>query len=54
MKDKKLLDIILDGVALAMGVAVIVLSFLGEIDADTALILLAIACACLSFRGLQK
>ena len=47
-----LIDVILKGVAVAMGVAVAVLSFLEQIDAKSALGMLGIGLACLAISHL--
>ncbi len=47
-----LIDVILKGVAVAMGVAVAVLSFLEQIDAKSALGMLGIGLACLAISQL--
>ena len=49
-----LLNIILTGVALAMGVAVTVLSLLGELDVVSGMGMLGIGLACLSVSLLSK
>lgn len=52
--NKNLLDTIFNGVALAMGVAVIVLNTLGTLNVNTAITLLSIGLAALAMSGLQK
>jgi VIT1/CCC1 family predicted Fe2+/Mn2+ transporter len=52
--NKNLLDTIFNGVALAMGVAVIVLNTLGTLNVNTAITLLSIGLAALAMFGLQK
>lgn len=49
-----LIDVILTGVALAMGVAVTVLSFLGELDVVSGMGMLGIGLACLAVSSLSK
>lgn len=56
-KDKDLqpmINLILRGVALAMGVAVFVLNFLGELDAGSGMGMLGIGLACLSLSLLPQ
>jgi len=52
--NKNLLDTIFKAVALAMGVAVIVLNTLGALTGDTAVTLLGIGLTTLAMAGLQK
>ena len=52
--NKNLLDTVFKGVALAMGVAVIVLNILGSLTTDTAVSLLGIGLTALAIAGLQK
>lgn len=58
VKEKKrvneIVNVALRGVALAMGIAVAVLSILGEIDSKTAFIMLGIGLASLSVSALQE
>lgn len=58
VKEKKKVDeivnVALRGVALAMGIAVAVLSILGETDSKTAFIMLGIGLASLSVSALQE
>lgn len=58
VKEKKrlneIVNVALRGVALAMGVAVAVLSILGETDSKTAFIMLGIGLASLSVSALQE
>lgn len=58
VKEKKkvneIVNVALRGVALAMGVAVAVLSMLGETDSKTAFIMLGIGLASLSVSALQE
>lgn len=49
-----LIDVILTGVALAMGVAVIVLSALKELDTNSAMGMLGIGLACLAVSQLKR
>jgi hypothetical protein len=51
---KNLLDTIYKGIALAMGVAVIVLNTLGGLSAGPAFTLLGIGLAALALAGMQK
>ena len=51
---KNLLDTIYKGIALAMGVAVIVLNTLGSLSAGSAFTLLGIGLAALALAALQK
>jgi hypothetical protein len=51
---KNLTDTILKGIALAMGVAVIVLNTLGALDNTSAFTLLGIGLAALALAGLQN
>ncbi len=43
---KRLITLVFKAVTLAMGVAVVALSILNEIDTDSAITLLGIGCAC--------
>ena len=52
--NKKLLSTILNGIALAMGVAVVVLNMLGSLTTSTAITLLGIGLAAIAIAGLQK
>ena len=52
--NKNLFDTISNGVALAMGVAVVVLNILGSLTVDTAVTLLGIGLAVLALARLQK
>ena len=45
-------NVVLKGVPLAMGIAVVVISLLGEIDAQSAIVMLGIGLACLSIKAL--
>ena len=45
---KKIIDLIFRAVALAMGVAVIVLSVLKQMDQETGMLLLGVGLACLA------
>ena len=49
-----LMDIILKAVPLAMGIAVVVTSVLGELNANHGLSMLGIGLACLAIRELKK
>lgn len=49
-----LVDMILKGVAAAMGIAVVVLSFLRQIDTNSALGMLGIGLACLAICQFSK
>ena len=53
-KKEEILDIVLKGVPLAMGVAVVVLSILGEIDIKSAFIMLGIGMATLAMALLKE
>ena len=44
----------LKGVALAMGIAVVVLSFIGDMETDKAVSMLGIGLACLSIAQFSK
>ena len=48
IKVSELITLVLKGMALAMGVAVVVLSFLNEIDTTSAIGMLGIGLACLA------
>ncbi len=50
---KKIVDLTLKGVALAMGVAVVVLSVLKEMEPNTAIIMLGIGLFCLAVSQLD-
>jgi hypothetical protein len=52
--NKNLLDTIFNGIAMAMGVAVIVINTLGTLTADTGFTLLGFGLAALALAGLQK
>lgn len=52
--NKNLLDTVFKGVAVAMGVAVIVLNLLGTLTADTGFTLLGLGLTALALAGLQK
>ena len=52
--NKNIIDTVFNAVALAMGVAVIVLNILGSLSVDTAVTLLGIGVAALAIIGLQK
>ncbi len=54
MNNQPLLSIILKGIALAMGVAAVVLSILGSSSPNTLLTLLGIGLFCLALWALQK
>lgn len=49
-----LINLILKGIALAMGIAVVVLSTLGEIDTNSGFGMLGIGLACLAVTALAK
>ncbi len=49
-----IIDTIFKGIALAMGVAVAVLSFLNQLDTQSAIGMLGIGLACLAISALQK
>ncbi len=53
MGNQPLLSLVLKGVALAMGVAVVVLSILGTTSANNAVSLLGIGLFCLALWALQ-
>ena len=50
----EIVNIALKGVALAMGVAVVVLSFIGDMGTDKAVSMLGIGLACLSIAQFSK
>ncbi|HKJ38638.1 MAG TPA: hypothetical protein VJ972_07665 [Anaerolineales bacterium] len=52
--NKNMFDTISNGVALAMGVAVIVLNVLGTLDVNGAITMLGIGLAALAIARLQK
>jgi len=52
--DKNLLKTILNAIALAMGVAVIVMQTLGSLGTGTAITLLGVGMAALGIAALQK
>ena len=49
-----IVETVLKAVALGMGVAVIVLNTLGELDTNTAMTLLGLGLSALALAGLQK
>lgn len=51
---KNIVSIALKGIAIAMGVAVVVLNFLGTLTAETGFGLLGIGLAALGIAALQK
>ncbi len=53
-KAEEIMQIALKGIALAMGVAVVVLSFLKQIDANAALGMLGIGLACIAVTRLPE
>ena len=53
-KISAIIDLVLRAVGLAMGVAVVVMSFLGAVDTDTLITLLAIGMFCLGLAALDK
>ena len=52
--NNKIITIVLKAIAVAMAVAVIVLSILGNLSADSAFMMLAIGLGCLAVASLQK
>ena len=54
MKNEKIIQSVLKAVALAMGIAVIVLSYMNAIDSHSAISMLAIGIICLSFIQFSK
>lgn len=52
--DNKTVSAVLKAVPLAMGIAVVVLSILGELAIDSAIVMLGIGMACLSFVQLNS
>ena len=50
----EIVDLVLKGVALAMGVAVVVLSILNEMESDSAVRMLGIGLACLAVAQLAQ
>jgi len=50
----ELIALILKGIALAMGIAVVVLSFLNEIDTTSAIGMLGLGLACLAVTQFSK
>lgn len=54
IKLSELITLALKGVALAMGVAVVVLSFLNEIDTTSATSMLGLGLACLAVTQFSK
>ena len=53
-KTAEIVDLVLKGVALAMGVAVVVLSILNEMESDSAVRMLGIGLACLAVAQLAQ
>ena len=53
-KISELITLVLKGIALAMGVAVVVLSFLNEIDTTSAIGMLGLGLACLAVTQFSK
>ncbi len=53
-KQPIIVDTVFRGVALAMGIAVVVLSFLNQINTKPAIGMLGIGLACLAISALQK
>ena len=53
-KISKLITLVLKSIALAMGVAVVVLSFLNEIDTTSAIGMLGLGLACLAVTQFSK
>jgi hypothetical protein len=54
VKNQQVFSLILKGIALAMGIAVVVLSILGTASANTLITLLGIGLFCLGLWALQK
>lgn len=54
MKENKILKLALKGIAIAMGICVLVLSLLDEIDSDTAISMLSIGLVALSLIALSE
>jgi hypothetical protein len=52
--NKNIFSLILKGIAVAMGIAVIVLNVLGSLAADSAVTLLGIGLTALGIESLQK
>ncbi len=50
----KIIDLVFKGMAVAMGVAVVVTSILGVMDTDGKILLLGIGLACLAITALDK
>lgn len=53
MTFQKTINIILCAISLALGVAVIVILMLGELDVNHAIVMLGIGMACLGIRALR-
>ena len=53
-KVKDIFNLILNAVAMAMGIAVVVLTILGEIDVKSSIIMLGIGVACVGFYLLEN
>ncbi len=53
-KVSEIIDIVLKGIALAMGVAVVVLSFINELGTNEAISMLGIGLACLAISQFPK
>lgn len=53
-KISDLVDLVLKGIGAAMGIAVTVLSILGEMESKTAMPMLGLGLACLSISQLKK
>ena len=54
MRENKILKLALKGIAIAMGICVLVLSLLDEIDSDTAISMLSIGLVALSLIALSE
>jgi hypothetical protein len=52
--NKNIISLVLKGVAVAMGVAVLVLNILGTLSTDTAVTLLGLGLTALGIEALQK
>ena len=52
-KVDEIIDTVLKGIGIAMGIAVVVLSVLGELETNTAFIMLGIGLACISISLLK-
>ena len=54
MKIRNLISLIFKAVSLAMGIAVVVLSILGQLDSQTAIVMLGIGLACTGVSLIEK